>query len=377
MNNILAAIQGNVFLAGMDMKEGKPALEELENIDKLSLRAAEMIRQLLAFSRQDTVKMQPLELNAFIRETFSLTRSMIPENIDIDVLLPERKLHINGDQTQLQQILINLLNNARDAVDGNDNARIVVQLDTARPDEGLLQHFPDLDIEADMAQLMIRDNGCGIPESQLDKIFEPFFTTKEVDRGTGLGLSMVYGAIQTHGGAIRVDSTAGKGTDFKLYLPLYAGEAVQQTKADQAIVRGHGETVLLVDDDRDVRRSVRILLDTLGYEVIEAGNGSEAVDIYRDHIERIDLLITDIVMPKMKGTDATESMLRLNHQLPVIFMTGYDEDHVVDEMNRPEHSRLLTKPFQISELSQTIHTLLHRRDHPPTATALPTADKSA
>jgi len=364
-NNILAAIQGNVFLARMGMDEATDIRGELENIDKLSMRAAEMIRQLLAFSRKDTVKMQPLALNDFIRETFALTRSMIPENIEVAVELPGEELSVSGDQTQLQQAIINLLNNARDALDDVADARIVCRLDTCKADEMLLQRFPDLAADTPLAHLVISDNGHGIPEADLDKIFEPFYTTKEVDKGTGLGLSMVYGAIQTHNGAIRVESANEHGTTVHLYLPLMKDVVVpvKESVSDQ-VMKGRGETILLVDDDRDVRRSTSALLSTLGYNIIEAENGEEALAIYRDHMERIDLVVTDVIMPRMKGTAAVEAMRKLNSQLPAIFVTGYDEGQVMQAETPAANSSLLTKPFHFSELSRLIQQQLYQRDHP-------------
>lgn len=218
-NNMLAALQGNVYLARRQIDDPAVVADKLEKVDKLSARAAEMVHQLLTFARKDMVEMRAIHLNAFIKEAIKLSCSAIPENISVSKAVTEQKMFIKGDVTQLQQVVMNLLNNARDAVAGNETPCISVSLESYEADEGFHQLHPEAAGDR-FAHLVVEDNGSGIASDLIDKVIEPFFTTKGVGKGTGLGLAMVYGAVNTHGGLLEINSEEGQGTTIHIYLPL-------------------------------------------------------------------------------------------------------------------------------------------------------------
>ncbi|TLS76487.1 response regulator [Mariprofundus erugo] len=355
-NNTLAAIKGNIYLARHQMNDRLVVDAKLNFIEELADRAAEMVKQLLTFARKDMVSTRPFSLTSFMNEEFKLSRSIIPENIDYSMRLSNQELIIHGDATQLQQALINLLNNARDAVAHVHQARITCALELFSVDADFLARHPEIRGEQ-LAHLSVEDNGAGISPDAIGHIFEPFFTTKGVGEGTGLGLSMVYGSIQTHGGVIEVESSPGQGTVFHIYLPLTeVGELPVELEEDEAL-EGSGETILLVDDEVAVLNTTGEVLRGLGYHVLLASNGEEGLQTYRDHAADIDVIISDAVMPKMGGVEFAGHVRRLNPDIPVIIITGYDRDWAL-KTRRVEVETLL-KPFSIVELSRVLHKVIH------------------
>lgn len=302
------------------------------------------------------MKLAAIPLTPFVKEGFKLAKSAIPENIECVLDICREDLIVVADATQLQQVMMNLLNNARDAVADVSNPKISCSLRLFAVTDSFVEKHPDL-AGRDMAEITIRDNGSGIEEEHLNKVFEPFFTTKGVGKGTGLGLSMVYGALQTHGGVVEVESEVGKGTAFHLYLPIKEEmpRPVDQDKTE--LSHGDGETLLLVDDEDDIRTTTQELLNSLGYETLEAADGEEALEIYSANRDRVGLVITDMVMPKMGGIDLTKAIHQLDKNTPVIFMTGYDMGHLL-ESEEFESNHVITKPFSIEKLSEMIQELL-------------------
>ncbi len=352
---MLAAIQGNVYLSRLKLKDQPEVIEKLDNIELLDIRAADMVKQLLTFARKDRVEMHALALKPFIKEAYKLAQAAIPENIELVCDTCQEDLIINGDATQLQQALMNLLNNARDAVSDEKHPKICCRLSAFIPTDEFHTNHPDLN-GVRFAELIIRDNGSGISHELMDKIFEPFFTTKGVGEGTGLGLAMVYGAIQSHGGMIEAKSVPGEGTAFCVYLPLKEGtENVE--KDDSTIVHGHGETILLVDDEESMRTTTEEVLASLGYKVISAGNGEEALQVFRAHQNDISLVITDIVMPKVGGVELAKSLRKLD-DTPIIFATGYDKGQAMSAEDQVDQSIIISKPFSFEKLSQIIRSML-------------------
>ncbi len=280
----------------------------------------------------------------------------MPANIERTCNVCDTELHIYGDHSVLQQALMNLLNNARDAVAEVSNPHIDCSMRPFTATETFKKRHPELEVE-DFAEISVRDNGSGIEEGQLDKIFEPFFTTKEVGKGTGLGLAMVFGAVKAHGGAIEVETEFGKGTAFHIFLPIVEA-SVGGTKSKLALLRGEGESILLVDDDELLRKATEEILLTLGYKVSVASDGMRAFDIFKDHVDEIDLVLTDVVMPKVGGIDLLKSIRKAGNKTPVIFMTGYDDalpkpgDELVNE------TPVIRKPFSAEQLSQTIRKMI-------------------
>jgi len=355
-NNMLAAIQGNVFLSRAKLKDQPDVVEKLDSIEMLGMRAADMVKQLLTFARKDRVQMRPFSLNAFIKEAFKLAKTAIPENIELLCDTCQEELTVSGDATQLQQVLMNLLNNARDAVAHVSQPRIFCSLKLFVVTAAFTKAHPDTKGEQ-FAQLVVRDNGAGISKEHLDKVFEPFFTTKGVGEGTGLGLAMVYGAVQSHGGIIDIDSSPGMGTTFSIYLPLSKPD--ETTEADTSIItEGKGETILLVDDEESMRDTTAEVLKSLGYQVLTAEDGVEALALFKAHPQNIALLLTDIVMPKMGGVELAESIRQLAKDVPIIFATGYDKDSAIYSGDQVAQSTVINKPFSFTELSHLLRQMM-------------------
>ncbi|NWF37867.1 PAS domain S-box protein [Mariprofundus sp. NF] len=356
-NNMLAALQGNVYLAKRKIDEPAVVADKLEKVEKLSVRAADMVHQLLTFARKDMVELRSIHLNAFIKEGLKLACSAIPENIRVSKSVTEQSMLIKGDATQLQQVVMNLLNNARDAVADSENPCITASLELYGATQEFQQKYPELKGDQ-LAHLSVQDSGCGIPSDLIDKVVEPFFTTKGVGKGTGLGLAMVYGAVQTHGGVLEIDSEAGQGTTMHIYLPLLQEQRSEEREVEEEAVAGSGQMVLLVDDDEVILETVAEVLRSLGYLVVEAANGVAALDYYRDHQDEIAILLSDMVMPEMGGVELIQQVRKLNSDIPVILMTGYDFSGRSEEVDQFDNFELLNKPVAIQELSQLMHTMM-------------------
>ena len=361
-NNMLAAITGGLYLARGEASQSLPKVaERIEGIETQCFRAADMISQLLTFARKGSVHIMPFNITAFLKEALKLSRVSIPENIALVDEICSESLTICGDATQMQQILMNLLVNARDAVVYAEQPSIHIALAPCHVDAAFLQRHPEVEGES-FAHLSVSDNGYGVPSPNLERLFEPYFTTKEVGKGSGLGLAMVYGAVQTHHGAIEVESRVNEGTSFHVYLPLDAGEGMAPVATKESVESGRGETLMLVDDNAAVREATAEALKILGYQVIVAADGQQAVEIFRQQADSIKLLILDVVMPDMGGLEAATEIRKINPQIPVIFSTGYDMEHVLSEIDHLPSSIELSKPTAIEALSRSIREMLNPAD---------------
>ena len=359
-NNMLAGITGNLYLAKKRLGDMPDVQKKLENIDDLSFRAAEMIKQLLMFARQGSVESLPFGLTSFIKEVSRLSEASIPENITFTIKTCPEELVVRGDTTQLQQSIMNLLNNARDAVASVENPAIRLVLDEFRPDQYFLNKHPECSSSL-FARMMVQDNGCGISDVDKEHIFEPFYTTKEVGIGTGLGLSMVYGAIESQGGLVEVESNADVGTIFYIYLPLMEEkEMMSSIEVAEEVISGNGELILLCDDNADIRETTCDVLESIGYKTVTASDGLEAVELYRAKQKDISMIVMDVVMPRLGGVKAVERIMEINPNVKVLFATGYDKDETLkSEMPSEEHV-VLSKPYDIGHLSQVIHEHLEK-----------------
>jgi len=357
-NNMLAGITGNLYLAKSLAGALPDVLQKLDNVEKISFRAADMIQQLLTFSRKDSVSMKPMPFPVFIKETLKFIRSSIPENIQIEQSVCADSLMVLGDATQIHQIMLNLVNNARDAVASVQTPRITISLDAFDVEGDFLKTHPHFK-PGRYAHLQVQDNGSGISEAHLEHLFEPFFTTKEVGKGTGLGLSMVFGAVKNHQGFVEVASAEGSGSTFHLYLPLL--ESADNTAAlslPEAEVRGADELILFVDDEQQIVEVTKELLEYLGYRVIVAYNGQEAIKAFAAHQDEIALVITDVVMPELGGVEAVGEIKRMKPDIKVIFSSGYDKLGYLQH-HLPEGSMSISKPYNVIELSKIIKDMLH------------------
>jgi PAS domain S-box-containing protein len=356
-NNKLAAITGNLFLARQSLAGQPKALDRLEAAETLSFEAAKMVEQLLAFARRGKVEQSPLMLVSFVKEAVKLNRVAIPEDIAFEVDCGNDPLPVMGDATQLQQVFLNLLTNARDALEGVDGPRVNVSLRGFVPDATFRSEHPQAAAVTAYARLQVADNGCGIPEENLEHIFEPFFTTKRAGQGTGLGLAMVYGVVQAHQGIITVDSAEGGGAAFSVYLPLHPEALLDRVEPPRAeMPRGRGELVLVADDDIHVRTGFGEVLRSLGYRVVMASDGAEAVETYRQHSDEVALVVLDIVMPNLKGPEAAEAIRQLRPDVKVLYTTGYDSDRTLQGPARD--ADVLEKPCAAPEVARRIRRLL-------------------
>ncbi len=361
INNVLAAIVGNVFLARGSVDESSAARVKLNKIDALSMKAKGMISQLLAFARKGPVKKQNIMLQDICQEVCSLVGNVIPASVTLHCDLTEEPLVVYGDATQLEQGMVNLLTNAKDAVKEIEHPEIRFELEACQPDARFYaQHA--MDATRKLACIRVCDNGCGIDRNYIDRIFDPFFTTKEIGEGTGLGLSMLHGVVTMHHGAITVSSEPGKGTCFELYLPLCdeGAKVLEESggEGQKGPVRSHqDEMLLIVDDSEELLEVLGLTLQALGYRVLYAESGEQALEVFNQYADQIRLVLMDVVMPGIGGGEAVQQMRKIRPQLQVIFMTGYDEGEIKDD-KLPCGCTVLRKPVEVETLSREISACL-------------------
>ena len=356
-NNTLAAIQGNLHLAKVYNKDNSAVAAKLDVMEQLGKHTGQTIQQLLTFARKSSVKLNTVSLLDLFYRLQTLVDSFVPENIGFEIAVCSQALFVNGDENQLQQIMLNLFNNACAAVTDVKNPLIKSSLSLFNADHEFSQAHPELG-QGQLAHIRVADNGCGIAPQHLPHIFEPFYTTKKGGKGTGLGLSMAYGAIQTHKGIIEVNSQPGKGTEINIYLPTVTGEVTDEEYVTGKVSPIEQQyTVLLVDDNNHVRDTYSEALEGLGYAVVVADNGMDAIDKYSKNSDRIDLAVCDIVMPKMGGFQAVSQMRLKRADLPAIFMTGYDPETTIP-LDLRNNSNILNKPFSITKMVEMIQQML-------------------
>ncbi len=322
-NNILTAIIGYGNLILMKLPAGDAVSPFVSQILAAAQRAAQLTHSLLAFSRKQVVDLRTVDLNAIVKRVNSLLIKLIGAEIEFKANLCNSDLTVLADSVQVEQILMNLVMNARDAV--RDRGTITVETSVVEIGEEFIRTHAYGE-PGSYALLTVSDTGEGMNETTRRRIFEPFFTTKEVGKGTGLGLSMVYGIIKQHKGYITVSSELGKGAVFSIYLPLVAGGALEAEKKTPAVESRGGETVLLAEDDSEVRGLTKMVLENFGYRVIEAEDGEQAVKKFKERSAAIDLLVFDIVMPKKNGKDAYLEIKQSRPDIKVLFTSGYTED---------------------------------------------------
>jgi len=363
-NNMLAGITGNMYLLRSKVKGMPELLDKVERVDRLTLQAADMIAELMIFARKGITEKKHVDLAVFLKSAYKMVAITLPESIHVIRKFTNESLPVFGDVTQIQQILLNLLNNARDALENEEKPELVIRLERFEADASFIRKHQDLDEDdfregCAFARLSVSDNGCGIARENLPDIFEPFFTTKPAGKGTGLGLAMSFGTIREHGGAIEVESVVGRGTTFNVYLPLARSRLAPESSSEKkAIMPGRGEIILLADDDVHVRETTAEVLETMNYTVLQAADGLEALDIFKVHQDDIDLVILDMIMPCIGGMQLAERIRETSPDLPLIFITGYDEKRVLSSHDRLRNSMVLTKPVKFEMLSHNIRKLL-------------------
>jgi len=356
-NNALAGMLGRLFLLKGKMEALPSAMNDVDVIERLCFKSADMVKEMLAFARKSPLQKSRFDLSAFVKETFRLYRLSIPENIDVQTTIEPQTLPVQGDATQVQQVIINLLGNARDAVAAVESPAIHLNFELFEPDARFRQLYPDAENQQ-FAHLSVADNGCGISDEELSHIFDPFYTTKEVGKGTGLGLAMVHGACAMHGGYVDVDSELGVGTVMHVYLPVAEKVDLKAPGLSPQPLQGQGELVLLVDDDAMLRSTGRKVLERLGYQVLEASDGVQGVDLFQESCASIRLVMMDVVMPRMGGVEAVEKMKEIHDDFEVLFCTGYDKQSVLSGLDISD-DMVISKPYSIETVSRKLRSLLH------------------
>ena len=361
-NNILTAILGTCDLMLMRHTPGDSDYDDIQQIRSNSNRAASLTRQLLAFSRQQTLRPQVLQLPDVVAEVSHLLTRLLGERVKLQVKHGRGLGAVRADPGQLEQVIVNLAVNARDAMlakDPDGVGILTLQTYPVSADEVRRMGTDILPI-GDYTALKVSDTGTGIPSHIIGKIFEPFFTTKEVGKGTGLGLSTVYGIVKQSGGFIFADSVVRKGTTFTIYLPVHRapqGEAPAKSRGKEKAGELWGSgTILLVEDEHMVRAVAERALTRHGYTVLSAENGEEALEILGRE-EKIDLMISDVVMPTMDGPTTVRAARKSHPDLPILFISGYAEEQLRKSIDIPNVS-FLAKPFSVQSLAETVRGVL-------------------
>jgi len=361
-NNILGAILGNLELARADLVAEHPVQATLGEIQKASLRARDLVRQILTFSRRQPQQLRNVELQSIVQESYRLLRVTLPAGMELDLRMNAEPLHVNGDATQLQQVLMNLCTNAWHAMHG-DVGRIVVGLESTVLTAAAARALSGLPA-GNYAHLWVSDTGVGMDSATRERIFEPFFTTKPTGQGTGLGLAVVHGIVVAHQGSVRVDSAPGLGSTFHLYLPTARPEpsVTPPQPAAQASQRvGHGEHVIYLDDDETVMLVVERLLERAGYRCTGFLDIASALEAVRISPGSVDVFVTDYNMPLRSGVDVALEVAAIRADLPIIISSGLITDELREQARRAGVRALLEKEDTFRELIPLVGRLVASR----------------
>ncbi len=322
-NNMLGVIIGNTEIALDNIPEWNHTQNNLQEIKKASLRATDMVRQIMTFSRMEQkLEFKPVIINKIIEEATNFLRSSIPTSIEIKMDVSEDRATVLADPTQINQVLINLCTNAAHAMD-EEGGILSISLGNVIIDEKTASLSQDLN-PGNYAKLSVSDTGCGINSEVIEKIFDPYFTTKEVGKGTGMGLSVVHGIVKNHKGSISVSSELEKGTTFDVYFPLVEPEEDSTIEIEEEITGGN-ERILFIDDEGSIVFTWKIILENLGYSVTPITSSTEALELFSSDPDKFDLVITDMTMPGMTGDKLAAKLIEIRPGIPIILATGFSE----------------------------------------------------
>jgi signal transduction histidine kinase len=361
-NNLLTAILGPADMARDQVPVDHPARRELDDIRTAALRASELTRQLLTFGRQQVVKSELLDLNEIVRDSGRLLGRLLGEDIDLDISVAAEPCVLSADRSQIEQIILNLAVNSRDAMPAGGH--LTIETRSVELGREFADRHPNVR-PGKYVLLAVSDTGRGMDADTLAHAFEPFFTTKEVGRGTGLGLATVYGIVHQTGGHVFVYSEVDRGTSFNIYLPRAdthhePGAELAHAHAATAPMRGGTETILLAEDDNAIRALTTRLLTRSGYHVIAADRGEAALELARKYAGLIQLLVTDVVMPGMSGVDLWQQLRQERPACRVLFLSGWASDAIVSHGVIDSHTPFLQKPFTAESLIRSIREVLDR-----------------
>jgi PAS domain S-box-containing protein len=352
-NNLLQTILANAELATQGGRSSSQLEEHLAEIAGAGRRAADLTKQLLAFSRRQPLRLVPIDLNQLVRGLMKMLRRLLPESIGIELVAVPNLASVSADPTQLEQVLVNLCVNARDAMERGGQLTIRTQNVVL---DGRFQEVHRWAKPGDYVLLSVTDTGSGMTNEVRERIFEPFFTTKGGHRGTGLGLSTAYGIVEQHGGMIHVETEPGRGATFTIYLPSDDRLAKDLDEPVEAAHPRGAETILLAEDEELVRRVVVHILEGAGYRTIAVSNGTEAIRRLKEHGETVHLALLDVVMPVLGGAETWESLRGLRDGLRVLFMSGYADARSREQL--PKDAELIEKPFRREELLRCVRRIL-------------------
>ena len=357
-NNILSVIIGNAELVKLKLTSRHRAMKHIEEVISASDRAQELVQQILAFSRKQDTQFRPVRLHYILREGMRLLRASLPSTIEIKVDLPISGPLILGDATQIHQVIMNLCTNAAQAMEGMDGKLFLRQKNIEFDDRAILYH-PDLK-KGQYAVFSVQDTGLGMDGFTLKRIFEPFFTTKSPGKGTGLGLAIVHAIIKNHGGAIKVQSQVGKGTQVDVYLPIYEGEeeSAKSEKTNEGF--GNAERIMIVDDEEQLLRTLTETLRGLGYQAFPFVKPTDALHAFEENPSGFDLIITDQTMPHMTGIFLAGRIKQTRNNMPIILMTGYDQLEDPQRLESLGIQTVLLKPFRKTVLGETLRKILEK-----------------
>ncbi|NPA25658.1 MAG: PAS domain S-box protein [Deltaproteobacteria bacterium] len=362
-NNFLTVINGSAEIALLHLGQDEKLIRNLEAILKVGRRAEKLVSQLLAFSRKQIFRPAPLDINRTILGIESMLRRLISEDIRIETILADNLPEIQADVTQIEQIFVNLVVNARDALEALEESgfakRIIITTDTISLSSDYVGNHPGSGVGEHVC-FSVSDNGIGMEAEVRRKIFEPFFTTKPKSRGTGLGLATVYGIVKQNNGSIYVYSEPGKGTTFKVYWPVLqeTGSSFRSKRPGKEELRHGLENILVVEDEEEVRNFIREGLQSLGYTVYDAAGGQAALELLRDESLVFELMITDLVMPDLNGRELAFQARELRPDLKVIFTSGYADNYIVHNGMLEEGVNFIQKPYSLQDLGMMVRKVL-------------------
>lgn len=352
-NNLLTAILGFSELASASLGDNEPVRKDIEEVQAAAKRAASLTRQLLAFSRREVLQPKIMSLNALVTNMEKMLRRLIGEDIELVSILEPKLRNIKADQGQIEQVVMNLVVNAKDAMP--KGGKITIKTENITVNEEYCKFYLDAR-EGTFVSLMVEDTGAGIDKEVIPHIFEPFFTTKEPGKGTGLGLSVTYGVVRQHEGWINVYSEPGQGTIFRAYLPVVPAEAIAQTDDNVSLdqFKGNGERILIVEDQDEIRKFATRVLGENGYVGFEAASAREALDIFTSENGEFHLVFSDVILRDKNGLELADQLRSLKRQLPILITSGYTDRKAHWPTIQERGFRFLQKPYSVTDLLQAI-----------------------
>ncbi|MBA4373974.1 MAG: hypothetical protein C0402_14080 [Thermodesulfovibrio sp.] len=357
-SNILTTIKGSIHIIQKKLTPDSPLIKYVEQVLSSVGRATNLAQSLLAFSRKQTITLKPLSFNEIISSMTKLLSQLIGEHIELNLELTEKKPTIMADRSQIDQVLLNLVTNARDAMPRG--GVLIVRTEILDVDEEFINR-QGYGVPGRYALLTISDTGTGIDDETKDKIFEPFFTTKELNKGSGLGLAVTYGIVKQHNGYIDIETLAGKGTSFKIYLPAVDIPALQNEHPGRFAVSGKGETILLAEDDAAARKIMAEVMRLSGYAVIEAADGEDAIRIFTEKKDAVDLVLLDVRMPGKDGGEVYEEINKVRQETAVLFISGYTKDIISSQRIIEQGLNFISKAASPEEILTKIREVLDKQ----------------